>query len=114
MAIGKITIKERSDILIWGHRIKGMFTIGEGYQLKAEHNRHPEINKMGKHMESKNMAEDSLLHLDQGPSICVFCREQEETMEHLTNTCNFSDNCGNNTIKFLKLVTGIQTTCKQQ
>ena len=45
MAIGKITIKERSDILIWGHRIKGMFTIGEGYQLKAEHNRHPEINK---------------------------------------------------------------------
>jgi len=28
----------------------------------------------------------------QGPSRCALCREQEETMEHLTNACNVSEN----------------------
>lgn len=45
MATWKIAIKEGSDILRWGHRIKGMFAIGEGYQLKVEHNEHPKTNQ---------------------------------------------------------------------
>jgi len=45
METRKITIKEGSGTLRWGHRIKDMFTIREGYQIKAEHNRHPETKK---------------------------------------------------------------------
>jgi len=33
----KIAKAEGPDMLRWGYRIKGMFTIKEGYQLQAEH-----------------------------------------------------------------------------
>lgn len=45
MATRKIAIKEGLDTLRWGHRIRGMFTIGEGYEIKTRHNIHPETNK---------------------------------------------------------------------
>jgi len=45
MATRKAAIKEETETLRWGHRIKGMFTIIEGYHLKVGYNRHPEIEK---------------------------------------------------------------------
>jgi len=37
MATRKIAKEDGIDILRWGYKIKGMFTIKEDYQLQAEH-----------------------------------------------------------------------------
>jgi len=44
METRKIAKKEGLDILRWCYRIKGMFTIKEGYQLQVECLRHQETN----------------------------------------------------------------------
>jgi len=45
MATRKVAVKEGTDTLRWGNRIKGMFTIAKGYHLKAGYNRYPETKK---------------------------------------------------------------------
>ena len=102
-------IKEGTYTLRWGHRIKGMFTIAEGYHQKARYNKHLETKKWESIWKTKTWPKVELftwilshgraLTWDQlrkkgmqGPSRCALYREQEETMEHLTNTCKVNGN----------------------
>jgi len=45
MVTRKIAVKDDSDIIRWGKRIKGMFTITKGYYIKVGRTNNPDIKK---------------------------------------------------------------------
>eukprot|EP00253_Pinus_taeda_P004883 PITA_04883 len=113
METRKIAVKNNSYIIRWGKHIKGMFTITEGYHIKAGRINNPDIKKWDRIWKIKTWPKVALftwillheraLTWDQlrrkgthGPSRCTLCQEQEETMEHLANSCSINNNLWQN------------------
>jgi len=113
METRKIAVKEGPDIIRWGKCIKRMFTILEGYHIKAGRTRNPDIKKWDRIWQLKTWPKVVLftwillhrraLTWDQlrrkgthGPSCCALCQNGEETMEHIANSCSVSNNLWKN------------------
>jgi hypothetical protein len=104
----KIHIREGPDILRWGHSTTGNFSVKEAYYLQENYQEQPRERIWGKIWNPKFWPKVSIflwltiqnriLTWDNlwkrgfiGPSICPLCQQQEETMEHLFNHCNYSE-----------------------
>lgn len=113
METRKIAIKDGPNIIRWGKGIKGMFTIIEGYHIKAGRTNNPDIKKWDRIWQLKTWPKVALfpwilmhgrtLTWEQlrrkgthGPSRCALCQDHEETMEHVANSCSVSNNLWQN------------------
>ena len=102
-----IHIKQGPEIIRWGHRTKGTFTIKEAYSLKtSQHNDQPDPSRG--HLWGTNhwpkvssflwlLYHRSILTWENlhkrglmGPSIYVMCGSQVETIDHLLDSCPFA------------------------
>jgi hypothetical protein len=103
----KIPSKEGTDVLRWGHSTSGIFSVKEAYHLQGN-----PLNQIPDPIWSKIWqpflwpkvsfflwltAQNRILTWDNlrkrgftGPSRCTLCQHNEETMEHLLNTCHYS------------------------
>jgi ribonuclease HI len=103
----KILSQEGPDILRWGYTTAGTFTLKEAYALHTNQpnpNREPVWTKIWNPalwpkistflwliVHNKALTWDNLRKRGFiGPSICVLCLQQEESKEHLFNTCSYS------------------------
>ena len=100
MSKRKILKLEREDILRWGHRPKGTFSMQEAYQLLTQTDPPPTNELWRKIWSLKHwpkvtaflwlISHSSILTWDNlskrgflEPSICLLCGNAEETMNHL-------------------------------
>jgi hypothetical protein len=103
----KIPTLEGEDILRWGHSPKGTFNIQEAYAIKTCSDLFPPRKAWNKIWSLKHwpkislflwlVTHASILTWDNltkrgfvGPSICMLCWEEAETMNHLLNTCPYT------------------------
>ena len=103
----KLVSANGEDILRWGYRSKDMFTIEEGYFLKSNNHHNIAVPiwkkiwgaKFWPKVEyflwllshRKILTWDHLQHRGiQGPSLCMMCKNEEETIEHLFNPCKLA------------------------
>lgn len=103
----RVVIAEGPYIISWGYRIKGMFTIQEGYHLQAEHQQQQGL-PIWEHIWKDKLWPKTTFFLwvvhrgraltwdqlqvrgMQGPLVCCTCEGQIETMEHLLNACSYN------------------------
>ena len=107
LAKRKIPRTEGEDILRWGYGTQGTFSTSEAYQLQTCIDPSPASEIWQKLwnlklwpkvtlflwlvLHSSILTWDNLLKRGfTGPSICIFCGEAEETMNHLLNICPYS------------------------
>jgi exonuclease III len=103
----KIPAREGSDILRWGHTTSGTFSVKEAYHLQGHTSSQGHDSIWSKvwqpfiwpkisfflwlTVQNRILTWDNLLKRGfTGPSRCALCMQAEETMEHLLNTCHFS------------------------
>ena len=103
----KIPVRDGSDILRWGHSTSGTFSVKEAYYLQENHPGQgldlvwskvwlpflwPKISFfLWLTVQNRILTWDNLLKRGfTGPSRCTLCMQNEETMEHLLNTCPYS------------------------
>jgi ribonuclease HI/exonuclease III len=103
----KILCRNGPDILRWGHTTTGTFTIKEAYSLQANQQnpgKEPIWNKVWSSalwpkistflwllVHNRALTWDNLRKRGfNGPSMCVLCSLQEESKEHLFNSCHYS------------------------
>jgi len=103
----KIPNKEGSDVLRWGHSTSGTFSVKEAYHLQGNppnQNPDPIWNRVWQPflwpkvsfflwltVQNRILTWDNLLKKGfTGPSRCTLCQKSEETMEHLLNSCHYS------------------------
>jgi hypothetical protein len=103
----KILCRDGPDILRWGYTTTVTFTIKEAYSLHAHHQnprKEPIWNKVWHSalwpkistflwllVHNRALTWDNLRKRGfSGPSICVLCSLQEESKEHLFNSCTYS------------------------
>jgi hypothetical protein len=95
------------DILRWGYRPQGTYSIREAYHIKTQSDPAPTREVWNKIWKLKHwpkitlflwlVTHSSILTWDNlskrgfvGPSICMLCGEADETMNHLLNSCPYT------------------------
>jgi exonuclease III len=103
----KIPTREGPDILRWGHTSSGSFSVKEAYYLQGTTPGQATDEIWGKiwqpfiwpkisfflwlTAQNRILTWDNLMKKGfTGPSRCTLCMQSEETMEHLLNTCQYS------------------------
>lgn len=103
----KNKITRGKDILRWGHKQIGAFTVKEAYTIHAGHNHQHEKEKWKRLWHSNLWPKVTLLlwkvhHRSilnwvnltkkgfQGPSLCSLCQQEAESMQHILINCPFS------------------------
>jgi len=103
----KIKKSTRPDILRWGKPTKVTFTFKEAYNLAMQREEEEESKEWKQLWKSKwwpkviifvwLVAKKRIVTWDklqkkgyQGPSRCSLCRQEEETQEHLLNSCSYA------------------------